>query len=133
MAFNFKKKMREFEQMKRDAPRVVGNMAKNHYLEGFQKGGFIDNTLDPWKKRKEGAPRNSGRAILVDTGALRRSIRVTSASFRRIVIASVGLKYASRHNQGLDGMPKRQFIGESRALTKKIKQYLKREIKSILR
>lgn len=36
-------------------------------------------------------------------------------------------EYAQRHNEGLDGMPKRQFIGPSKYLDKKIYLKLKRE------
>ena len=54
------------------------------------------------------------------TGRLRRavgtSIRVKTFELIKLV---VDLKYAARHNDGLDGMPKRQFMGDHPELTKK--------------
>lgn len=132
MAFNFKQKIERFKQMKRTLPVVVANTAKNHFLEGFRKGGFTDETFDPWAKRKAKARRNAGRAILVDTGQLRRSIKTITANFNRIEVGSTGTKYAARHNQGLDGMPKRQFIGNSGQLRKKIRKIIQQQIKDIL-
>ena len=132
MGFNFREKIAAFKAMKRTLPIVVANAAKNHFLEGFRKGGFTDEGFDPWVKRKTKAKRNAGRAILVDTGHLRRSIRVISASFDKIEVGSTGTKYASRHNQGLDGMPKRQFIGKSGQLRKKISKIIQNKIKDSL-
>lgn len=132
MAFNFKSKIAKFKAMKRSLPIVVANAAKNHYVDSFKKGGFTDENLDPWEKRKAKDKRGGKRAILVKTGALRRSIRIVSATFSRIEVGSTGTKYAKRHNQGLDGMPKRQFIGASRKLQKKIRLIIKRKMQEIL-
>lgn len=132
MSFNFKQKIERFKQAKRALPILVANTAKNHFLEGFRKGGFTDEVFDPWAKRKAKARRNVGRAILVDTGQLRRSIRTVTATFSRIEVASTGTKYAARHNQGLDGMPKRQFIGKSGQLRKKIRKIIQIQLKDVI-
>lgn len=138
MAFNFKKKIAEIEKKKRTLPKQVGNIAKNHFLDSFKKQGFVDNSLDPWaaRKTKDKSDRrnpNSRRALLVKTGQLRRSIRVGRASWDRIEVGSFGIKYAARHNQGLAGMPKRQFIGESGQMNRKIREKIRSEIKNAFR
>jgi len=137
MAFNFKQKIKEFEAQKRNLPAILGNMAKRHFVEGFRKGGFTDINFDPWKerKRKDKSDRNTGtrRAILVKTGHLRNSIRVRIANFNLIEIGAYGVPYAVFHNTGAGKMPKRQFIGESATLSKKIKLRINKEFKSILK
>jgi len=41
-------------------------------------------------------------------------------------------EYAERHNEGLSGMPKRQFIGKSKTLTKKVIKKIEKGIDKIL-
>ena len=66
------------------------------------------------------------------TGTLRRavgtSVRVKTWDLIKLVVGdtmvTMGKKkgflaYAARHNEGLDGMPKRQFMGDHPELTKK--------------
>lgn len=139
MAFNFKNKIRQFEALKVHLPAQVGNMAKRHFVKSFRDGGFTDAVLDPWQARKtkdksDKNPRNANkpRAILVKTGHLRGSIRVKTASFRKIEIGAYNIPYASVHNRGLGKMPKRQFIGISILLNRQIQAKINKEIKSIL-
>ena len=137
MAFNFEQKIREFQLAKRTLPAVIGNMAKRHFVDSFRKGGFTDITLDPWAKRKkkDRSDRNTTRtrAILVKNGHLRRSIRVRVATFNLIEIGAYNIPYAVFHNTGVGKMPKRQFIGESATLSRKIKARINKEFKDILR
>ena len=94
---------------------VMGVEAKNHFQKSFSDGGFTDRTLERWEARKSNR-NNRGRAILVKTGNLRRSIRVVSRTLQSITIGS-DLIYADVHNEGLrvrgHKMPKRQFVGNS--------------------
>lgn len=138
MAFNFKRKIAEIERKKRTLPRQVGNIAKNHFLKSFKDGGFTDESFSPWKARKtrdksDRRNPNKRRALLVKTGQLKRSIRVGRATWNRIEVGSYQIKYAARHNQGLAGMPKRQFIGESGQMNRKIKEKIRSEIKQAFR
>jgi hypothetical protein len=54
-------------------------------------------------------------------------------SFRAVKVSNLTIgfrtykKYAERHNMGLDGMPKRQFIGRSAYLDRKIFEALKKQ------
>lgn len=134
MAFDFKKKAKQFQRKKKDLPLILGNMAKNHFLKSFKDGGFTDASFNAWEKRKT---RNSSdrrtrerRALLVDTGAMRRSIRVRQASWSRIVVAST-MSYAKYHNDPEEASVHRKFIGESKVLRQKHLARIRREIKPI--
>jgi hypothetical protein len=123
--FEFAETQRRFQQFKQDAPKVIAENSKNHFLEGFKKGGGqTDDSKGGWAPRLPNAKRNTGRAILVDTGALRRSIGVIKATFKEIVIASTGIPYAKRHNEGLKKMPQREFIGDSKEMNEENKNLL---------
>jgi phage gpG-like protein len=95
--WGFESMLNRIEKVKKDLPVVLGNMAKNHFIDSFDKGGFTDESFSPWQKRKR-AKRNT-RALLVNTGKLKRSIRVKRASFAQIII-STSVKYAQIHNDG---------------------------------
>jgi len=136
--FNIPKKIQQLQRTKATLPRVIGNMAKNHFLESWRNEAFSDTSTgsNPWAARKTATKqdRRTGkrRNLLVQSGALRRSVRVGSATWSAIRVGSYGIPYAQRHNRGLDGMPQRQFIGSSAMLNKKIRARLANEIKRII-
>lgn len=139
MAFNFKNKIKEIQNLKQHLPAQIGNIAKRHFVDSFRNQGFTDTTLDPWqvRKTKDKSDRNrrnadKPRAILVKTGHLRNSIRVRVATFNLIEIGAYGVPYASFHNKGEGKLPKRQFIGRSRSLDMKIQRKINQEIKKII-
>ena len=129
--FNFLKKRREITQLKAQLPRIVANEALNHFLLGFRTGGG-QTDAGKWPARKRTARRNAGRALLVDTGALRRDVQVRLITSRKIVIGTSRLVYAQRHNEGLKGMPKREFLGDSKKLDAKVNKLILRELNKIL-
>lgn len=137
MGFNFKQKIAKFKRAKNKLPVAVGALAKSHYLKSFRDEGFTDATLSPWagRKRPSGRDRrNKGRrGLLVDRGHLRRSIQVVRATWRRIEVGSVGIKYARFHNRGEGKLPKRQFIGSSQVLNRAISNRIRRDTKNIFR
>ena len=115
--------------------KQIGNIAINEAKENFRRQGFMDRSLKRWKPRKK---RDEGRAILVKSGALRRSIRRISVSNKRVTIGSKGKPavYAGVHNYGLKAgrgkgftMPKRQFLGPSHTTNKRIVNLIKKKIK----
>lgn len=116
---NFDKKIRKLESTKKDLPLQLANIAKRHFVQSFKDGGFRDVNLSPWAKRKANSRRNKGRALLVDTGAMRRSVKVIKASFDIIKVGSVGVSYAKYHNDPKKARVHRQFIGKSKALRQK--------------
>jgi len=126
--FDFSKFQRRWEQEKKQLPVIVAREAENHFKEGFRLGGFLDDVIQKWLPRKKP---DAGRGILVKSGRLRRSIRaVPGYDFSEIKIAS-DVPYARRHNEGLDGMPKRQFLGPSKMLHRKIAGFAVEAIKRV--
>ncbi len=113
----------------------IGNIAVNEAKTNFKRQGFMDRSLKRWKPRKKPDP---GRAILVKTGRLRRSISRLSTTNKRVTIGSKGKAavYAGVHNYGLKAgrgkgfkMPKRQFLGQSHTTDKRIVNLIKKKIK----
>lgn len=136
MAFNFKHRIGEFKKMKRTLPLKVANVAKNHYLDSFRKGGFTDASFDPWEARKT---RNRSdrrtrkrRAILVDTGFMRGSIRIGSATWSRIEVGAYGVPYAKYHNNAEEARVHRKFLGRSQVVSNKVRTMIRREMKDVL-
>lgn len=133
------RKIRNLKDAKRNIPFLVSNNSKNFFLQSFRNQGFTDNSLEKWQKRDNRSRRSSGRAILVDTGALRRSIKVSQSSFNKIVITS-NLPYAAVHNYGLKAgrgrgfkMPKRKFMGNSKKLNQQNIDIIKSELTKIFK
>lgn len=135
MAFNFDKKIKKFQALKRNLPAQIGNMAKNHFVNSFRVQGFDDEGVDPWQVRttkdKSDRRESTSRAILVKTGHLRRSIRVRVATFSNIEVGSYGVPYAKYHNS-VDAKIRRRFVARSRSLTRKIQRKINRDIKSVM-
>ena len=84
------------------------------------------------KPRKKD-PKGKRRGILIGRkgGRLWKSIGVISATFTKIEIGSRGVIYAARHNEGLKGMPQREFLGKSKELDKKTKDTIRNEIRKV--
>lgn len=127
------------EKFKKTVVRKIANLAKNHYLEGFRRGGKqTDKSRNGWKERKLKNKKNRGRAILVKSGNLFRDLDVRKTTFEEIVLGTSSLTedYASVHNDGgMSGrgqgfqMPQREFLGSSRKLDAKIKRKIFQELK----
>lgn len=137
MGFNFKQKIARFKANKKTLPVAIGAMAKSHYLKSFREEGFTDDSYSPWAKRKRASSsdkRNKGRrGLLVNRGHLRRSIRVVRATWNRVEVGSTGIKYARFHNRGDGKLPKRQFVGASRSLNRKIIKRIRKDTKNIFK
>ncbi len=125
--------VKEFKRLQTTLPRVIANTAKNHFLEGFRTGGGkTDKSRGGWTARKQGARRNQGRAILVDSGVLRRDIDVRRTDFNNIVIGTATADYAVYINEGTDNMEAREFLGDSTELNKEVKKMIEGRMKKIL-
>lgn len=122
-------------------PDKVGNEAVEHFKENFAKGGFVDGGLQKWipSKRltsKYGDKKNG--TLLSSRNNLRDSITVQRVPEGVKIVNNVD--YAAAHNEGTTTagrnrnitLPKRQFIGESKELTEKIKQIIDDEIREIM-
>lgn len=134
------------------AIRIVGVEAKKFVQQNFEDEGFNNVGVEKWEKRKtvdkkgrditryrtnkkgkkgtlnSYGRKNSGRAILTGhtTGGdkLRNSFTYRSDKSKMLVSIRTYKKYAKVHNEGLNGMPKRKFLGGSKYLANKISKKL---------
>lgn len=82
-------------------PRRVAVVAENFSKERFREQGWKSTTVEPWKKRKHDKAKDTGRAILVKSGRLRRSIKARAVGFD--ITVSSDVPYAQAHNDGFSG------------------------------
>lgn len=143
------------------ALRIIGVEGIKFINKNFRDQGFTDTTTKKWEARKtvDGfgrdmtryrtnrvgragslnryGIRNADRAILVgyNTGGdkLKNSHRYYINTGNKTVAFRTYKPYAARHNEGLDGMPKRQFMGKSVYLNRQIFDKLKRELDKTLK
>lgn len=109
----------------------IGEMSVKHFKQSFNKEGFNDMPFIKWQPLKRARKRYANRKILTQTGALKNSLNHAGRLTRNewnVVVWSTKI-YAKIHNEGLMGlafgkypfkMPKRQFMGNSNILDKKI-------------
>jgi len=98
---NFHELQSKFNRMMEDLPAKVGTIMVNFSKQRFRDQNWLDAAPSPWAKRKAGAKRNKGRALLVDSGRLRRSIRLINVTRNRVTIGT-DVPYAEAHNEGVD-------------------------------
>lgn len=141
--------VRRLEQLKLDIPKLTGNEMVNFALDNIRKESFEGK---PWPKRKAGAVRDSGRNLLVDTGAGRRSIRVLRSTPAKTELTAND--YMQAHNEGEQGtfsvrahtrtrkgrseqvsshsrkmnLPERRFTGKSNEQTSRIQKVITNRI-----
>ena len=130
--FNFAEVKRKIELTKKQLPVILAKETEKAFVENFKQSGFFGKTWQVPQRRKPGTnaykyPKKRGlsrrtKPTLTMSGILRRavnnSIRVKTFDLIKLVVS---LPYAARHNDGLDGMPQRQFMGDHPELTKKQK------------
>lgn len=83
-------------------PTVLVNEAVNWTKDNFDRQGFPGSSFQKWKERKANAARNKGRAILVDTARLKRSIRKIEVAPLQATFGT-NVPYARAHNYGFKG------------------------------
>lgn len=93
--------LQQYRQFRAGLLAQLGTEAVQFSKDNFRAQGFQDAGLQPWRPRSRSAPRSRGRAILIDTGSLRRSVRITriDPGSGRIYIGS-SMPYAQIHNEG---------------------------------
>jgi phage gpG-like protein len=135
-------------------PQRAATLAVNFSKERFRAQNWVDTRTEPWPKR-QGREKRKVRAILIDSGRLRRSIRkvVVTSNF---VIIGTNVPYAQAHNDGFRGevtvkqhrrdnrarpgyhlvrshtkninLPRRRFIGPSSVLDRQMVRMMTSEI-----
>jgi phage gpG-like protein len=83
-------------------PALAGNEVVNFALDNFKQQGFLGNSFQRWPQRKVVGKKNKGKAILIQTGRLKRSIRIIRMDANTVVIGS-DVPYAKVHNDGFRG------------------------------
>ena len=88
----------------RELPVIIGREAVNFFKDRFRYGNWIDAGVKMWQKRSDFDLSNvkGNRALLVQTGKLRNSIRVVEQGSNYVVIGS-DMPYAQVHNEGFKG------------------------------
>lgn len=125
------------KEFMRQIPIIIANNSKNHYLDGFRRGGGqTDDSLGGWKKREKKDKRKGNRAILVLSGQLRNDLDTRKTTINEIVLGTSDTIYASVHNNGEKAgrgsgftMPKREFLGDSRKLDRKNSKLILKKLK----
>jgi hypothetical protein len=143
------------------ALRIIGVEGKNFIQKNFRDQGFTDTGTEKWQDRKtedqqgrdltryrtnrRGRAGNlnrygsniKDRALL--TGFATGGNKLRNSFKYRISLGSNQVSfytykgYAERHNEGLKGMPKRQFMGKSAYLNTQISKKINKELDKILR
>lgn len=136
MSFNEARKIKqaqeEFLKSIDEMVTVMATDAVNHFKDSFTNQGFQDDVIEKWKPRKRIDRKRPGRGILIDTGKLRRSPTWRRKGKYEALITS-NLPYANRHNEGLSGMTKRQFVGYSGVLNRRLVKKFDSRIKRIFK
>lgn len=94
---DFRTERMALEDVFRNLPVWAANAAHNISLTAFRRGGWIDTSFVPWPKRHP-ANHSRGRALLVKTGQLRRSLRTAHGPNYFEIYTDV--PYAQIHNEG---------------------------------
>jgi phage gpG-like protein len=89
-------------------PYKAGVIMVAYSKDRFKYQNWIDVYPEKWQRRsrkkqwtnKGKAPNNQGRALLIQSGRLRRSIRIVSTTANSVTIGS-DVPYAAAHNDGL--------------------------------
>lgn len=88
-----------------DLPQQIGMLAVNFSKQRFVDQAWHDTAVEPWdkrtRKRRGGKKRQKG-AVLVDSGRLKRSIRIISTTPLSVTIGT-DVPYAQIHNDGFEG------------------------------
>lgn len=125
----------------RTIPVKAGATARAHFRDNFRKGGFVDDSLKPWKPSKRiGRAKGAAgqyKTLLSGRNRLYNSINYRTAPAKTVVYTNV--VYAAVHNEGLRAgrgrgfnMPKRRFMGESKQLSRKITGMIEDELKKAI-
>lgn len=158
----------KIQQVLKEAPVILGGEGLNFFLDSFKQQGWMgDHGMEKWPARKKGGKwgkvSRPNRALLIDSGRLRRSVRIIRTGEMEVIYGS-DVPYARAHNEGLrlgiiqqvksfnrktklgktstvkahtrrinQRIPKRQFMGSSTYLTKRLQRILTAEFNRTLK
>lgn len=140
--FELDKSLRRFLRKKPKFMIILGRLAQSHFVAGFRTGGgMTDDSRGGWLPRKRGTKADrrtrKRRGILIQSNKLRDSINYRPQAMKVKIIAKAispeGIDYAPVHNEGIGNMPKREFIGHSKMLEKKVIARIRRELDTVFK
>jgi hypothetical protein len=101
------------------APAIIGNMVAQDIKANFMRQGVqTDQGLRKWKPSE--AAQKEGRRTLVKSAAMMNEVHFeVQGKTVRAGLDTRLIPYAPRHNEGLKGMPQRQFIYVRKAVLRK--------------
>lgn len=89
-----------------DLPQQIGTLAVNFSKQRFVEQNWHDTAPEPWTPRRHlrrGCKRRQNGAILVDSGRLKRSIRIVAVTPTSVTIGT-DVPYAQIHNDGANSL-----------------------------
>lgn len=96
----FKKLEQAMKEVAHRLPQQIGTEVVNFSRANFRKQGWQGDAFQPWAARRGNT--RKGRAILVQSGRLRRSVRITRVTKDYVIVGS-DVPYARAHNEGFAG------------------------------
>ncbi|MBN8668758.1 MAG: phage virion morphogenesis protein [Chitinophagales bacterium] len=103
-------------------PTVIGTEAVSWFKDRFRQQNWVDRSAQPWAPRKSTGRKSLGRAILTNTGYLKRSPRIISTSANRARVGT-NVPYAKVHNEGYSGTVTVNEHKRTTLFGKKVKPY----------
>ena len=114
------------KDLMRRMPRWMGELSVAHAMANFKVEGFIDaGGVERWPSKRKGTTGRGSKKLLVDTGRMKGSVKVMSASSSRAVVGS-SVPYSGIHNRPVGEYktyssgryPGRKFLGHSADLAR---------------
>lgn len=138
--FNFNKVIQKFKGV--DFSLDIANVAKNDFLNNFREQGFNGSKWKDVKRRtnptkKQVRDGSSTRAILQGKGSGRlrkdvaNSVSAGHKNGNKSYTLVVANEYAGYLNEGTPKMEKRQFVGMTEKLNRKILKKIDEKLKNI--
>jgi len=116
--------LKDINDLIRKLPQWAGREAVNFYTDSWRRQGYINTSMEKWAARKSedkwGKPskkKKKSRAILIQSGQLRRSIRYKVSGNTINVFTDV--PYAQVHNEGLQVTTTQTIKAHKRAAHKR--------------
>jgi len=116
-------------QSQDDFLTIIEVETENFVDDNFEAQGYTDTNFTAWQPRKD--PKND-RKLLTKSGDLKRAATTARRSHQSVEFI-LNLPYAQPHNEGSDRMPKRQYIGRSVVLEKKVYDKIMNRIGQLIR
>lgn len=79
-------------------PRQAKDLGLQFFKSRFRAQGWYDQSFQPWPRRKKKDKRRPGRALMIDRGRLRNSLRASISGSK--ITFGTDVPYSKIHNEG---------------------------------